>query len=192
MKNEPVTPPLELAPAVRSVFSGGRAGGATEVRELLRSLLLAELLAPGEELWLVSPWVTDVLVLDNRAGAFDAAGPGWGPRQVRLSDVLVELLASGRVHVVTRPDDHNEAFIRTLTDTAEAAGRVGRLRVVRRDTLHHKGLLGTDYYLSGSMNFTVNGLEVLEEAVTLQTDPAAIADARLALRDRYPSGERNQ
>ncbi len=47
--------------------------------------------------------------------------------------------------------------------------------VVERD-FHAKGLLGDDYFLSGSMNLTFNGISVNGEHLILRTDPAAMAE----------------
>ena len=51
--------------------------------------------------------------------------------------------------------------------------------------LHEKGLLGDDFYLSGSMNFTFGGVELLEEAVKFDTAEDAVAQARLVFHERW-------
>ena len=51
----------------RQIFKGqGKA--EREAERLLQTILLAELVAPSEVIWLISPWVTDVAILDNRTG----------------------------------------------------------------------------------------------------------------------------
>ena len=72
---------------VRRIFRSSSTSNA-EIRELLESLFAAELLAPSRCLWLVSPWLSDLHLLDNRAGAFSALDPQWGSRQLRLADLL--------------------------------------------------------------------------------------------------------
>ena len=57
--------------------------------------------------------------------------------------------------------------------------------MLRRDTLHLKGFLGNDFYLSGSMNLTFNGVEILEEGVTFETSREATESARIAFLDSY-------
>ena len=45
------------------------------IRELLQAMFLGELIAPGgERAWLVSPWISNVIIFDNRAGGFGASG----------------------------------------------------------------------------------------------------------------------
>lgn len=170
---------------VRRIFRSSSTSSA-EIRELLESLFAAELLSPGRCLWLVSPWLTDLELLDNRTGAYAALDPQWGPRQLRLAELLGRLLELGsRIVIVTRPDPHNEPILRRLSDQAKASGADQLLTIHRRGTLHLKGLLSDDFYLSGSMNLTFNGVEILEEGVTLETGREATEAARIAFLEDY-------
>ena len=67
----------------------------SQIRDLLQSLFAAEFICPSSHLWLVSAWVSDIPVLDNTGMGFAAISPRWGPRKIRLSEVLVELAAQG-------------------------------------------------------------------------------------------------
>jgi len=166
-------------------------GSRDEVRDLLESLFAAELLAPGEQIWLVSPWVTDLPLLDNRAGAYAGLEPSWPKRFLTLAELLAFALKTAplcRVRVVTRPDVHNQRFCRRLRTLAELDATHGRLGVEDdRGTLHIKGLAGTHFALKGSMNFTYNGVEVLEEAVELETDLSRVASLLLSFGAHYPT-----
>ena len=157
-----------------------------EIKELLSGLLAAELVAPSRQIWLVSPWLGDVDLLDNRSAAFRGVGPGWGRREVRLLDVLGELVTRGsKLVVATRPGegvDRAQEALRRAVGTGPAAAR---LRFEIRPQLHAKGLLGDDYCVSGSMNFTKNGIENLEEMVTYTTDPAQVGALRLEFGREY-------
>lgn len=171
----------------RQIFKG-QDRSAEEVAHLLQSIFAAELIAPSRTVWLVSPWVSDVEVLDNRADAFAGLETSWGSRGVSLVEVLVALLRRGTdVVVATRAVEHNQRFLRRLRDGARGIGGGERLRIVEdaREVLHEKGLLGDDYYLSGSMNFTYNGIRINDEAVKYQLDPAVVGDARVHFRQRY-------
>lgn len=170
---------------VRRIFRSSSTSNA-EIRELLESLFAAELLSPSRCLWLVSPWLTDLELLDNRAGAWSALDPQWGPRQLRLAELLGRMLETGaHVVIATRPDAHNEQFLRKLDDLAKSSGVESLLTVRRKPTLHHKGFLGDDFYLSGSMNLTFNGVEILDEGVTFETDREATESARIAFLNDY-------
>jgi hypothetical protein len=45
--------------------------------------------------------------------------------------------------------------------------------------------LGDTFYLSGSMNFTGNGITVAEEAVVLHLSPEVVAESRVTLSERW-------
>lgn len=151
------------------------------IQELITLMMIGELVSPGPEVWFVSPWITDVPLLDNRAGSFDAVNPEWGHREIRLADVAVQLMAGGTaVKIITRPDDHNEVFVKRLAETAESAAVREILTITMRKQLHTKGILTSRGFLSGSMNLTYNGLDLNEELITYDTDEQALAVARLA------------
>lgn len=151
------------------------------IRELLQLMLLGELLAPGgERAWLVSPWISNILLFDNRAGGFGSVNPEWGNREVRLVEVAVNLIARGTpLGIATSFDDHNDAFIATVSEAAEEAGLSDQLLVVKRQRLHTKGVLLKRGLLTGSMNLTYSGLELNDEMVVYDTNTKTLAEARL-------------
>lgn len=55
--------------------------GVTTIQELLQTMFVAEVVKPGEEIWIVSPWISNVVLIDNRTGSFDALNPEWGRRE---------------------------------------------------------------------------------------------------------------
>ncbi len=151
------------------------------IKELLQMYFLSELLNPSEEIWLVSPWVSDIVLLDNRSGRFDAINPDWRGREIRLSDLTVNLLSRGsRLIIVTRSDVHNRKFLTKLKTFARESAVDDGLKVVVNDNLHTKGILGDNSVLLGSMNITYNGMEINDEYLEYDTDRSNIASARLA------------
>jgi phosphatidylserine/phosphatidylglycerophosphate/cardiolipin synthase-like enzyme len=149
---------------------------------LLESALVSELLAPSPELWLVSPWISDVTVLDNSRGGYDGLLPDASARPYSLAEVLALLVRGGaQLTVVTRHDPHNGPFLRRLDRLA--AG--GRLLVVKHDDLHEKTLSGQDWIITGSMNFTIRGMELNDEVVFYRVDAQAAAQARVDLAHRW-------
>jgi len=175
-------------PTTRRIFRT-QATSNSELRELLEAILVSELLMPSETIWLVSPWITDLDILDNRGGAFSALVPTWGLRRVRISEVFGAILDRSRICVVTRPDDHNDAFLNKMRDFATASAWSTNLSIVARETLHSKGLLGQDYYLCGSMNLTYKGIEINDEAVSFERSPDAIATARIHFQENYEANQ---
>lgn len=149
---------------------------------LLSGVWIAELISPSAELWLVSAWVSDAVVVDNGAGEFDALFCDEPLRQVPLSRVLGELMKAGtQVHVAIKSDPHNEHFLERL-DRASSGDRLHRHE---SQDLHEKTVCGSDWIMQGSMNFTWNGMHRNEEAVTLQVDRRAAARNRIELRQRW-------
>lgn len=171
----------------RQIFKG-RMRAENEASNLLQSILAAELVAPSREIWLVSPWISDVSVIDNRSAAFSTIEPTWARRQISLSEVLFALINRGtRVVVATRPDHHNERFLYALRTAVASAGLAERVLVHQdgREALHEKGLLGDDYFVSGSMNFTESGIRINDELLTFELAESVVAQARLHFRQHY-------
>lgn len=161
-----------------------RGGGQTRlVNDLLQTLLITELLDPSSKLLVLSPWISDIVVIDNSSGQFKSILPGMPSRPIRFTEVLTELARRGtQVRVVVRDDDKNAA-VRTRINDLHASGP--RPEILIRDNLHDKGLLSDRFHVHGSMNFTFFGQAVNEEGVTVTSDPDAIARARLDYQGRY-------
>ncbi|MFF2345093.1 phospholipase D-like domain-containing protein DpdK [Pseudarthrobacter sp. NPDC058119] len=161
-----------------------RGGGQTRlVNDMLQTLLVTELLDPSSELLVLSPWISDIVVIDNSAGQFKSVLPGMPARPIRVTEVLIELARRGsKVRIVIR-DDPKNAIVRTRICDLPAAGH--RPEILLRDNLHDKGLLSDRFHVHGSMNFTHFGQAVNEEGVTVTSDPDSIARARLDYQGRY-------
>lgn len=155
-----------------------------EVSDLLQTIFMAEILVPSRELWLVSPWISDIPILDNRANQLLSVEPEWSRTKISFSAVLAKIISLGsQVYVVTNQETHNDAFIKRLQERTDR--HRGGLHIRRRPTLHSKGLLGVDYFLHGSMNFTFNGISVTEECLSFFTETSVVADSRNTFRSRY-------
>ena len=158
--------------------------GTRQVADLLQAVFAAELLAPSRRLWLVSPWISDIAVLDNRANAFTTLVPSWGRARVRLADVLLHLAERGTsVVVATRGQEaHNQDF---LSHVKQRRADLKTFRVHQTDELHDKGLLGDGFLLAGSMNFTYSGISINQEALHFTTDAATIAQHQVLFQARW-------
>jgi hypothetical protein len=172
---------------VNRVIRKSQNASASEAADLLAGLFSAELSYPSKCLWLVSPWISDVELVDNTAGSFDALAR-FGKRRIRLSEILVALASRGTHLVIgTTADGHNARFLDRLKTLA------GDLRVEDKltisidasENLHTKALTGDDFALAGSMNITFNGIQVREEFIDLRTDREFVAQARMDAFDRF-------
>ena len=103
-------------------------------------------------------------------------------RAYHLSEVLALLTAGGaNLTVVTRPAEHNDTFLARLAQprrTRAADGDPARRRA-REDPVRE------DWLLTGSMNFTMRGMQVNDEAVTYKVSEAAAAQARIDFTRRW-------
>lgn len=156
------------------------------VRDLFQGLFVAELIHPSPKLWLFFAWISDVEIIDNSAREFAALEPDWPAAPIRLSLVLRALLARGvELRLVIRADGHNDYFIARLQTLKARYG--DQIKWTVEKSFHAKGLLGADYFLSGSMNLTLNGISINGEHLVLRTDPAAVAEQSIELESRWES-----
>ena len=156
-----------------------------EARELLQSIFVAELIRPSRELWLVSPWLNDIVVVEDTAGAFSALLSGNDRVSLTLSAALVRIAEAGAfVHIVSRPGQSLD-FLRALGPHLVGSDAETRLRWKTVPTLHTKGLAGDDYRVMGSMNFTFNGIELNDEAIQFDRDANAVARVKLEFEQQY-------
>lgn len=157
--------------------------GDTQLRESLGSLLASLIMIP-DEIWLVSPWVSDFKILDNRSGDWDHVHHSWGARYVYFSEMLTASVEAGsKLTLVTNSDLMNETFYKKLTSKLDPA----RVRWAQAERLHTKGLLCSSFFVSGSMNFTYSGTNRNDERVQLTTSSNTIVEARLEFQKRYLS-----
>ena len=59
-----------------------------ELADALQALFIGELLSPSTPLWIVTPWISDVVIVDNRAGRFAGLLPDMPTRMIRLADTF--------------------------------------------------------------------------------------------------------
>lgn len=154
------------------------------VRDLLQSLFAAELINPSIKLWFFFAWISDIEIIDNAARQFAALEPDWPATSIRLSQVLRALLSRGvEIRLIIRQDGHNDLFVTRLRELKARYG--DKVKWIIEKSFHAKGLLGSDYFLSGSMNLTLNGISVNGEHLILRTDPAAVAEQSLQLESQW-------
>jgi len=157
-----------------------------ELADALQGLFIAELLDPSQPMWIVTPWISDVVVIDNRAGRFSGLLPGLPQRPIRLAEVLVaQAQRGGSILIACRPDEHNRGFVEQLTSRATDAGVGDEVTCRYSAELHEKGLLTRHVLLSGSMNLTYNGLRRFDESILVTDDSDAVARARHVYEDRW-------
>jgi hypothetical protein len=143
--------------------------------ESIASLIAIELAVPGNELYIAAPVITDMLLLPNRAGEFDALMPDTPGLPLRLGICLALLAERGTQVRVIYP--RNEVQTETFLASVPAA-------VERRatDSFLIQGLTSETYYLRGAFNLTPFGAALDEAQVSLETSAHAISRALLEFR----------
>jgi hypothetical protein len=157
-----------------------------ELADALQAVFISELLEPSGPLWVVTPWISDVEIIDNRTGRFTGLFPEFPQRWIRLIEVFLFLLErGGAITIACRPIEHNSQFRAKLLKEAKERGFENRVRIETAEELHEKGILTSKVYISGSMNLTYNGLRVLEEQITLDNSPEVVATVKIGYQERW-------
>jgi phosphatidylserine/phosphatidylglycerophosphate/cardiolipin synthase-like enzyme len=148
-----------------------------QIAEALQTLIVSELLAPGRRLLLVSPWISDVALLDNRSGRFTRLNSNWSASTISLSAVIRALLErQTHVHIAYGTGEDKPDFIQRLEEGVRRDGTTRFLTVRRAPQLanqaidHQKAFAGDDWVVHGSMNLTNRGILLNGELVTVSTE----------------------
>lgn len=151
----------------------------------LHKLFVSELLAPSRPFWIVSAWLSDIEVIDNRGAELIELAPDLPVRTLRLVELLEHQIDAGAtVHVIVREHVYNRAVMRRL-EAIRLRSSAGTIRTLQRPDVHEKILLTDRLKVSGSMNLTHNGRLRNSETVQFTDDADAIERQRLDLEHRY-------
>ena len=152
--------------------------------EFLQSLFVAELIRPSSRIWISSPWINDIDLIDNTARQFESLMPGWPASWIRLSDILSALLDRGsEIVIIANYDQHNTEFLSRVGLLCEVYP--GRVHVIQTTDVHEKGILTDNFTIDGSMNFTYRGVNINQEYLGYCCDPKTVHERRLVLEERW-------
>jgi hypothetical protein len=170
---------------VRTIRTYGD-GPSVAVHDAVGGVFAAELLAPSRAVWVVSPWISNIDVLDNSQGAYGGIAGDLPRRHLRLADVLEILARDPRcdLTVVTRDEPTNRQTIARLREVVHRVDN-GKARVLIDAAVHEKALLTDRVLVSGSMNFTLSGTSNNSEAVTVDRDAGTVQEAHVQLTDLH-------
>ncbi len=165
----------------RQIFLHGSLG-QRQLREVLSAQLVGLMIKP-ELIWLVSPWVSDFPILDNRSGNWDSVEPSWGDREIGFLELLTSAINGGcPLRLVTKDDGKSISFISQLKNRLLTSADFKNLST---GNVHSKGLLTHSFFLKGSMNYTYSGANLNDEHLMLTTDGTMISEALLEFEERY-------
>ena len=152
--------------------------------EFLQSLFISELIRPSSRIWISSPWINDIDLIDNTARQFGALVPSWPASWIRLSDVLGALLDRGaEIVIIANYDPRNIEFLSRMESLGEVHLR--RVHIIQTADVHEKGILSDNFTLDGSMNFTYRGVNINQEYLGYRCDPQIVHQRRLVLEERW-------
>lgn len=151
--------------------------------DLIQSLLVLELVQPSKTIWVGSAWISDIQLFDNRGLQYKSLEPDWPADMISLSKVLLALAKRG-IHIVliTRDDEVNQNFLNKIKLNKSEDMKVD---IILREEFHEKGLLSDSYEITGSMNFTYNGIMINDERVIYRCDRNKIAERQIVMWDKY-------
>jgi len=153
------------------------------ILELIQSVLILELISPSKRIWLGSAWISDIPILDNESLAFSDLEPSWLAQKISLSTLLLTIAQRGtEIIIITRKSDDNKYFMDKIKNS-ELYNK--NIKIIIRDNFHEKGLLGEDYELFGTMNFTFNGINSNDEHIVYRSDKAIIAERQISMSNKY-------
>jgi phosphatidylserine/phosphatidylglycerophosphate/cardiolipin synthase-like enzyme len=152
--------------------------------DFLQSLFVAEIIHPSRRLWISSPWLSDIEVIDNTARQFASLCPEWPAIRIRLSTVIRTLLERGAdIVIIVNESPHNGDLMDRIAPLIQT--HAGRLHTIADANVHEKGILGDRFTLNGSMNLTYGGVNINDELLIYRTDPETVAERRVALEYRW-------
>lgn len=169
---------------------------STHIRDLLQSILVGELIHPSPRVWLVSAWIIDAPVIDNRGGEVGSLVPAWPEREILFSEVLAQFLLGGtKLTVATNEHFSNRAFPDSLRRAAHQLDADEQLRIAlaaeidfdEQHGLHRKRLVTERAVVWGSMNFTRSGYERNAEDVAFEIDAQEVAMAVNEMEQLHPT-----
>ncbi len=154
---------------------------ANQLRRMLESLFALELFHPSRNLYLYSPWLSDIGLLDNRTGRFRAIIPFADNVTYKVSELLGLLAQKGcRIHIIVRPDaNRTEAVLRLLNHENIAIKRILNF--------HEKSITSDHFFFRGSMNLTYFGTHINDEHIEITSDANAVAQALVEAKQRWVS-----
>lgn len=151
--------------------------------DLIQSLLVLELIQPSKTIWVGSAWISDIQLFDNRGLQYKSLEPDWPADMISLSKVLLALAKRGiQIVIITRDDEVNHNFLNKIKLNKSEDMKVD---IILRDEFHEKGLLSDSYEITGSMNFTYNGIMINDERVIYRCDKNKIAERQIVMWDKY-------
>lgn len=166
---------------MRQIFLSQRSG-QRQCQEVLTGVLMSGLIHP-HEMWIVSPWLSDFEVVDNRLYAWQHLVPTWPPQWIGFVQVVAQLIQSqNQLFIVSRNNETSRKFVQQLHD---ALPKGASYHLKYSEDLHTKGIVTEQVLVSGSLNLTFSGTNRNDELIHVFNDPQMIRGALAEFEHQY-------
>jgi hypothetical protein len=159
------------------------------VQSLCQSLFAAELMAPGDAVWIAVRRIYNVALLDNSAHAFRHLEPNWPQGRVRMLSVLEKLIGDGvSIRILTEAHQSNQVFANEFGGLSHG-NEPSSLRMLEDWGGLAGGIAGSSFYLEGGLQCSrASGLTVAERELLLFIDGDAIGRGQQRLAEVWEKG----
>jgi hypothetical protein len=156
--------------------------------DALSSVLAMEGLKPSKEIYIISPWMSNSPIIENNYDKFSDIFPFIGGNRIHLADILCSYAFKGsNVRLICNPNNKStEEFINEIKRIPE--GEKIEFRILKDN--HEKGMVTSNFYLHGSMNFTYSGIHINGENIRIVTEQPQINSALLSVKARWEESEK--
>ena len=157
-------------------------GGSHVLKDYLVSLFVAEAINPSKELYLISPFLSNSPLIENRHNQYTDVFPLIKSKTIYLSDILSTLAWRGMSVRIICDDVREET--KPLIDAL-----YNQVEFRKLNQNHDKGLVTNHVFIHGSMNFTYSGIYLNKESLRTTNDRSDINEALIAFRRRWEESE---
>ncbi|MGF6950197.1 phosphatidylserine/phosphatidylglycerophosphate/cardiolipin synthase-like enzyme [Neobacillus sp. B4I6] len=157
-------------------------GGSYVLRDYLVSLFVAEAMNPSKELYLISPYLSNSPLIENRHNQYTDVFPMIKAKTIYLSDILSTLAWKGISVRIICDQDREET--KPLIDLL-----YNQVSFRKLEQNHDKGLVTDHVFVHGSMNFTYSGIYLNKESIRTTNDSSDVNGALIAFRQRWEEAD---
>lgn len=157
-------------------------GGTQSLKDCLSTLLSLEIIEPSQEIYLISPFLSNTPIMDNRFKQYSDLLPIVEGNFIYLSDIIKTLAwKKVKIRIICNPErKETKDFLKLLGSDVE-------IRELKNN--HEKGLVTSNFYIHGSMNFTYSGININGENVRVTFLTAEVNQALMSARARWEEAD---
>ena len=157
-------------------------GGTQSLKDCLATLLSLETITPSPEIYLISPFLSNTPIIDNRLKQYSDIFPVVEDHSIYLSDIIQTLAwKKVKIRIICNPErKETKEFLKLLGSDVE-------IRELKNN--HEKGLVTSNFYIHGSMNFTYSGININGEHVRVSFATSEINQALMSARARWEEAD---